>query len=473
MPRFSEYFQLNLSQHELDFVDVSNEFDTRVYVDPYAIEIHDDIWAAQASEYIRVFFHEVLAALKNNDDNRAAHLMSHLHEPKETFLGVSHSTPRGRGVGAGQARQLISAIRRSKAYSSGLLTDLSEVALYVEGVDRDKISDLTTNIIRKLLIEYTQQQCVLHGIELKKYSGTPHWDCQLKGWKSEHCMLPYIDDDAVILVPKYIVRKKLSLDSQEFYNKQITDFLVAEHISANSSLVHVVKGVPKVSKGEVRERNPKSKTLIAEMVIAHPQLLESYREIARKYRSLVTFADDNPTVTSICAHLATVFKRIPSGQKHAEDYHRLVLGSLTALFYPNLIQPQKEWEINGGRKRVDIVFTNAADSGFFSQRRNDHKVNANTVIIECKNYSSDIANQEVDQLIGRFDGNRGKFGIITCRSVQDQDLLLRRCRDASSRSQGYIIALTDSDIVRMLVAKSQLDDITENILHSKYRELLA
>jgi hypothetical protein len=30
MPRFSDYFHLGLSQHELDFVDVSNERDTPV-----------------------------------------------------------------------------------------------------------------------------------------------------------------------------------------------------------------------------------------------------------------------------------------------------------------------------------------------------------------------------------------------------------------------------------------------------------
>ena len=64
MPRFSEYFKLGLSQPELDFVDISNEFDTPVYVDPYAIEIQDDAWAAHASDYIRVFFKEVLEALR-------------------------------------------------------------------------------------------------------------------------------------------------------------------------------------------------------------------------------------------------------------------------------------------------------------------------------------------------------------------------------------------------------------------------
>lgn len=68
MPRFSKFFRLGMSQHQLDFVDVNNEHDTPVYVDPYAIEVRNDIWAARASEQIRVFFLEVLAALRDGDD---------------------------------------------------------------------------------------------------------------------------------------------------------------------------------------------------------------------------------------------------------------------------------------------------------------------------------------------------------------------------------------------------------------------
>lgn len=151
--------------------------------------------------------------------------MSHLSEPKETFLGVSSGVPDGRGVGRGQSRQLINAIKESRAFASGLLSDLSEMSLYVEGIDRDKIFDLTTNIIRSVLVDYTKQQCELLGVPLRSYSAPSVWDVRRKNWVSRPTILPFIQDDAVLLVPRYIVRKHLSLDSQEFYNKQITDFL--------------------------------------------------------------------------------------------------------------------------------------------------------------------------------------------------------------------------------------------------------
>lgn len=281
----------------------------------------------------------------------------------------------------------------------------------------------------------------------------------------------------MLLVPKYIVRRRLSIDSQEFYNKQITDFLVAEHMRANSSLVHVIKTKKKtyntVYKTEVREHTPKSKSLIAEMVVAHPELLDMYKDIAKKQRALEVFDEAAPTVTAVCGSLAKAYKLVPAGLKHADEYHKLVMGSLTALFYPDLIQPHKEWAVHDGRKRIDIVFTNAADTGFFAQRRTDHLVNANTLIVECKNYSKDIANPELDQLLGRFDNNRGKLGLVTCRRIDDPSLVQKRCKDAASRSMGYMLVLNDDDLVRMLTAKAGLrDDDVAAVLYQKFRDLI-
>jgi len=111
---------------------------------------------------------------------------------------------------------------------------------------------------------------------------------------------------------------------------------------------------------------------------------------------------------------------------------------------------------------------------FFAQRRDDRNLNANTVIVECKNYSNDIANNEIDQLLGRFDNNRGKFGIITCRSIDNPNLLLERCKDAAVRQQGYIITLTDEEMIQMLRAKAEMrDEEIMPFLHRKYRQLLA
>jgi len=209
------------------------------------------------------------------------------------------------------------------------------------------------------------------------------------------------------------------------------------------------------------------------MVADHPDLLELYKSIATRHKAMMTFADEEISIHALCLSLADAFLHIKAGKAEANEYHRLIMGALTALFYPDLIQPHKKWEIHDGRKRIDIVYTNSSESGFFAQRRNDPMMNANTVIVECKNYSADIANPEFDQLLGRFDNNRGKFGIITCRSVDNQKLVDSKCKDASSRGRGYIIVLTDSDIIEILRKKAALREPEVGILlFQKFRKLL-
>ncbi len=475
MPKFSKHFKLNAPQSQLDFVDVSTDYDLPVYVDPYALEIQDDVWSGQCSELIRTFFTEVLEALRNGDTTRAINIMSHLHEPPETFFGVSKGEPQGRGVGAKQARQIIAGIKKSKAYQSGVLSDLSEVALFVEGVGRDKISDLTTNIIRRKLVEYTQQTCDLAGIKVENYNGPPAWDGVRKNWVSQTYQLPRINEIPVMLVPKFAVRRELSLNSQEFYNKQITDFLMAEHERATSSLTAALKAPPKITKGEIREQNPKTKNMLADYAAENPHLLEIYKDLAREEaRIMVNIAKDDISVAQACIDLQKALQATPTGPKHANRYHTIAMHALTLCFYPDLVQPHKEWEINDGRKRIDIVYTNAADTGFFSHRRDAKNTAATMLIVECKNYSTDIANPELDQLLGRFDKNRGHLGFIMCRKIDKPKKLLRQCKDYAGPGKAFMMVFDDVDLLELLEARKMGDEgRMEGILHAKFRSVIS
>jgi hypothetical protein len=120
------------------------------------------------------------------------------------------------------------------------------------------------------------------------------------------------------------------------------------------------------------------------------------------------------------------------------------------LFYRELIYPVKEKEIHVGRKRIDIKFTNAAEDGFFLRMAQAHQTRALNIPFECKNYSSDINNPEFDQLSSRFGHQRGFFGIILCRSIDDRQRVINACRDAANDGRGYILVLGDAHIVAML-----------------------
>lgn len=161
----------------------------------------------------------------------------------------------------------------------------------------------------------------------------------------------------------------------------------------------------------------------------------------------------------------------PTGKRAATDYQHIIIGILHFLLYPSLTNPVLERPANDGRKRIDISFENEASIGIFARIRQDPFLEAREVMIECKNYSHDLANPELDQMIGRFDPRRGRFGIVVCRSVQDKTTLQKRCADAFVSRQGAIVVLNDDDIKDALLAgplgkEARINEIVQAQLRS-------
>lgn len=453
MAKFSEHFAVNLSQAELDFVDVDLDTDTPLYICPYAISIRNDDWSGSCGDLIRSFFSEILSQLRQNNPATIAHLLGHLHEPNETRLGQSSGRPRGRGVGENKAYLLGDALRNSRAYNTGLLNDISETELFIFGVGRDTISDLTTNIIRGKLAEYTESQCELHNVPVRNVRSLgPSWNPAARNWEATTYRLPVHNGSPILLVPKSSVRMRMCLDSQEFYNFHMVEFLQAEYLNAGGALVHTFKnGNQKVHKKSVKEVHPFIKDDLADFVREHPEVLERYKALAGAKGPLENreldqgFREDH-----FASALIDRLNSIPGGTENATAYHQLATGICTFLFHPHLITPIKEYEQHEGRKRVDIVYTNAATEGFFHRRLAAPQTRSLSVFVECKNYTRKIKNPELDQLSGRFNIRRGQFGLLLCRTMENRERILAGCRDTALDGRGYMLPLEDADLVAML-----------------------
>ena len=136
------------------------------------------------------------------------------------------------------------------------------------------------------------------------------------------------------------------------------------------------------------------------------------------------------------------------------------------------MNPRREFEIHDGRKRIDITFTNEDQHGFFAWAH-DKVVPAPYVFVECKNYGSDIANPEIDQLTGRFSSVRGKLGIVCCRSFNQRALWTTRCKDTANDDRGYVLTLCDDDLETLInERKSTTTPWNYALLRSQLEHLL-
>ncbi len=217
MTLFSEHFQINKTQAELDFVNVPVDGDIPLFVDPFAISRREDRWSQDCFRTIVSFFDRAIAAIQVEDWDTARDLFGHLNEPNETRFGFSKERPRGAGIGPNQAGKLLYALSQSSAVRTGFLRSLEEAELMVRDIGRDKISDLTTNVIRRHLAEYTKDQCDLHEIATQAVPLGPYYSVERGHWVSDYFDLPVADGQPVLLVPKVIARFDPAYEQQKYY----------------------------------------------------------------------------------------------------------------------------------------------------------------------------------------------------------------------------------------------------------------
>jgi len=452
MPRVSKFYRLGKSQAELDFVDVPVGGDMPLFIDPFAISQRVDRLSEKCQRLIATFFQNVVDSIRSGREREAKQLLLNLREPNETRFGYSSGVPQGAGIGRYQAQQLFEALRESSAVKTGFISSLEESELMIDGISYDKISDLTTNVIRMLLAEYTKQQCLLLGIPTQEVALAPHFSPDANRWVSQYFDLPVAGGRPLLLVPKAFARYDPAYNHHTYYRRFVVDYLRTEALDADSSLVHTLKnGRRVVYVKDVQATFPCTKENLFQFSRQHPEVLGEYRDELTKLEqkgptALVTPKDER----LIAKTIATALRSIPPGGDSASEYHSLMIGVVEFLFFPKLLHPAKEREIHEGRKRIDISMENGARAGIFYRLHQIRKLPCAFVAFECKNYSRDVANPELDQLAGRFSVNRGKFGILCCRSFRDRKLFLKRCRDTLKDDRGLIIPLDDKRVLGLL-----------------------
>lgn len=483
MAKISDIYKLCKTQHELDFVNIDVNKDFPVYLNPFVFSTRSDPFSIYATRVVRGFFQHNLALIKSSKIDDARSNFSYLNEPNETCLGMSIKKPRGRGVGEDNADDLFDSILNSRALKTGIVDHLEDTAIFISGIGRDKVSDMTTNIIRLNLIKYTQAQCNLLGIPLTPdVSSGFFWDPTTKSWDQEHTDMLVINGKKILLVPKGVVSYVKEFNHSKYHQHHALEFLQDDHLRRNTSFVQTTydkKGKIKrrfVTKKDLKEKElPDEKESLLDFTKKHPEVFKDFRKnVAGDISSIPDSDFDSVKIGDLVDHLISKLKSTSKGNVTAGKYHSLMVGVLEFIFYPNLINPVKEQEINSGRKRIDISFDNGAPTGgFFYRLQHAFGIPCPYIFIECKNYSKDIHNPELDQMIGRFSPNRGKFGIIVCRYIDDENLFLQRCSDSYKDQHGLIIPLTDADLIEILSQrKAGVMHYEDEVLSSKARTIM-
>src|ERR1039458_9169343 len=339
--RISKRFGLNRTQAELDFVDINTDRDTPLFLDPHFLGQRTDPWSISASHTIRSFFTFFLGLLHQGAEDEARDLFGHLHEPNETCLGMSRRRPEGNGIGDEDARRIFESLAKSAAAKTGVLEDLEDCRVFVHGVDKDKTSDMTTNIIRRHIISYTQQQCKLWEIPLTSNSPSGFWwDPASRSWQNDYTENLYIGNRRILLVPKAIVSYSKAYTPQRYHQHFVLNFLQNDHLRLRTALVRTRHRKDGSSYDFVTKKDLKAKggaafdkDFLASFTKAHPQVFSAFKQARNGGGQSIPIEEfDGIDVAVISEYLENRLKATPYGRDTATDYHRTAVGILDFLF---------------------------------------------------------------------------------------------------------------------------------------------
>ncbi len=135
-------------------------------------------------------------------------------EVKQNWLGYSMFGNGGSGLAKefGEALSsnmhiVFSDLRKERITTS---SHLEKAGLFSIGVGRDNIIDFTCNLIKSYLLNYSQSFAINHLSDNQRKKVTAnkvYFDFYLERWMPKEFILPYYDNDYVLLTPKDILTK--------------------------------------------------------------------------------------------------------------------------------------------------------------------------------------------------------------------------------------------------------------------------
>ncbi len=266
------------------------------------------------------------------------------------------------------------------------------------------------------------------------------------------------------------------VNHHQFYDRYVLVMLQREMLSANDSLVETLKnGKRRVTKKSLRE-NPRfapTKAYISRFIQEHPDTIEQYRgDLNTKFVPLDPAAlsgkaaIDDPIIQ---AHLSKI-EELPTGRQHAGEYHDAIFVLLQFVFDWCFQSFEKEYETDQGRGRIDIICDNYADGGLLAEWRT--RLHASSVPMECKNYKSDLGNNEFNQLNDRLGEKSSKLGFLFCRQIYKPEEMGKHVTDRWLR-HGNCILLFDDRLLKTLVMFRLMRNYSgiERILRLMFRDV--
>lgn len=423
-PRLTDFHGINVAQSSVDFAIPFMNEDLPLYVDPFLLWKSPSLQDQSLHSAMLAAFNHIGRASKSGKSEEAIQTIIRLSECDEVGLGGS-AQRQGKRIGKAVAEEILSLFQRVPNYAEGF-THFEEIQLFVDGVSKDRVSDIACNLIKSFLIDFTIEQCEKLGIPRQATRLEEVYDHQKKTLAPVDVDLPVnvSTNSPILFVPKRWLRHapwigfedyfKNYIPKDEQYNNVVWDRV--KLLQFNRDNYGVVQNY----------------VSLKERTAADCEIDPLFRQIP---------------VLSAKRKLAEI-RKLPTGKTDNADklYEDAIVSLLSSLFYPQLDYADDQVRTDSGSQVRDLIFYLNRDIDFLSDIHRDY--DCRQLIFEIKNVRK-IEREHISQLNRYLSSEFGRLGVLVTRNPLPR-AMRRNTIDLWSGQRRCLLPITDEDIALMV-----------------------
>lgn len=445
-PRLTDHYGIHKSQADLDFAIQFFDEDIPLYVDPFLL------WKSPSQQdqalhgSIANSFNYLNYLVKKDREDEAIQILVAISECSEVGLGLSKNRE-GVRISKEQAKQILSLFKEIAEYREFGFQHFEIIQLYISGISKDRVSDISCNYLKSFLIDFTIDECQKLNIPLGE--ATLHHYYNPKSHKIEHLQVnlpinPHTGKP-LIFTPKRWLRYTPWLSFDDYFKAYCP-------------------------KDEIFNKDdPEDRSKILSYNRENYGVIDNY--IQEKVRAAADCVNDplfsQIPVLSAKRKLSDLLA-LPTGKEDGADWRYEDIGAelLASMFYPNLDFAQTQSRTDSGRHIRDMIFYNNRDIDFLEQIYKEF--GNNQLVIEMKNVA-EINRDHINQLNRYLLDGIGGFGVFLTRTPLKR-AMFQNTIDLWSSQRKCIIAITDDDLRLMVDLYESRQRSPLDVLKKKFIE---
>ena len=214
------YLSIPKGHEDIDFVDITTDADTELFIDPCLIERGRDPLSREAAEIIADFADQMYADMRTSRWNNSS-VFDEAHEVNETKLGYGNGH-NGKGKTPEGMRDSLKDLC-DLATKIPTISCVQDIPVFVQDFAEDCMSDLLTNILRRILTQFTADQMQRYGIKPDGYHEIRSWDREKHDWAWSQEPFWRVGSRKILLVPKGWVRKHFLFKTHQYLSLVILE----------------------------------------------------------------------------------------------------------------------------------------------------------------------------------------------------------------------------------------------------------